>query len=382
MKNILLICISTIYLLSSCTNGKQEHGKGRQQSEENLMRRANYIEITRYKSGYRIDIACPWDNISSLGEFFLYPDSLPIPDELSDKTVIRTPVKSVVAYSSTQWSVFLQLGEINRVKGILESNYTKNKEIKRLVNEGDIKDVGIETQIDTEKIIVLQPDIILYTPYSNTKGDDLGDISGAVMFPFADYLENHPLGRAEWLKVIGYLTCRERDTDEWFNNIEKKYDSIRQICDNVKHRPTVFSDLPFEGQWYIPGGKSYIAQIFNDAGADYIWKDNNNTASQPIDAETVLLKAGNADYWRIMNSTNTDYSYELLSKENELFTYFKSFKDRNVIVCDIQRSAYFEKSQYEPDILLKDFVKIFHPELISEDYQSKYYYLLTNTGKK
>ena len=125
-----------------------------------------------------------------------------------------------------------------------------------------------------------------------------------------------------------------------------------------------------------------LAQIFNDAGADYIWKDNNNTASQPIDAETVLLKAGNADYWRIMNSTNAEYSYELLSKENELFTYFKSFKDRNVIVCDIQKSAYFEKSQYEPDILLKDFVKIFHPELISEDYQPKYFYLLTNAGKR
>ena len=382
MKRILLICISTICLLSSCTNGGQDDGKGRQQSEENLMRRANYIEITRYKSGYRLDIPCPWDNQSSLGEFFLYPDSLPIPEELSNKTVIRTPVQSVIAYSSTQWSVFLQLGEINRVKGILESNYTKNKEIKRLVNEGDIKDVGIETQIDTEKVILLQPDIILYTPYSNTKGEELSDLSGAVMFPFADYLENHPLGRAEWLRVIGFLTCRERDTDEWFDNIEKRYDSIRQICDNVTHRPTVFSDLPFEGQWYIPGGKSYIAQIFNDAGADYIWKDNNNTASQPIDAETVLLKAGNADYWRIMNSTNAEYSYELLSKENELFTYFKSFKDRNVIVCDIQKSAYFEKSQYEPDILLKDFVKIFHPELISEDYQPKYFYLLTNAGKR
>lgn len=382
MKRILLICISTICLLSSCTNGGKDDGKGRQQSEENLMRRANYIEITRYKSGYRLDITCPWDNLSSLGEFFLYPDSLPIPEELSNKTVIRTPVQSVIAYSSTQWSVFLQLGEINRVKGILESNYTKNKEIKRLVNEGDIKDVGIETQIDTEKVILLQPDIILYTPYSNTKGEELSDLSGAVMFPFADYLENHPLGRAEWLKVIGFLTCRERDTDEWFDNIEKRYDSIRQICDNVTYRPTVFSDLPFEGQWYIPGGKSYIAQIFNDAGADYIWKDNNNTASQPIDAETVMLKAGNADYWRIMNSTNAEYSYELLSKENEMFTYFKSFKDRNVIVCDIQKSAYFEKSQYEPDILLKDFVKIFHPELISEDYQPKYFYLLTNAGKR
>ncbi|MGN0033349.1 MAG: ABC transporter substrate-binding protein [Candidatus Limimorpha sp.] len=381
MKKYLLVCISIICMFSSCICGEQDGKDPLQREDKNLMRHANNIEITHYKSGYRIEVVCPWDNIKSLGEFYLYPDSLQIPDDLSDKTVIRTPVKSVVAYSSTQWSVFLKLNEIQRVKGILESNYTKNKEIKRLINEGKIEDVGIETQINTEKIILLQPDIILYTPYSNVRKDDLGELCGAVMFPFADYLENHPLGRAEWLRVIGYLTGREEDTDEWFNDIERRYTEIKNICDSVTQRPTIFSDLPFEGQWYIPGGKSYIAQIFSDAGADYIWKDNNSTASQPIDAETVLLKAGKAEYWRVMNSADNPCSYELLAKENELFTFFESFKNRNIIICDIQKSAYFEKSQYEPDILLKDFVSILHPELIGDDYEPTYYYKLTNSGE-
>ena len=313
-----------------------------------------------------------------IGEFYLYPDSLPLPQELENLSVIRTPVKSAITYSSTQWSVFLELGEISRVKGILESGYTNNKEIKRLIAEKKIEDVGIETSLNTEIAIYIQPDVILYTPYSTVPKSSIGELTGAVMFPFADYLENHPLGRAEWLKVIGYLTCREKDTEKWFNDIVTRYDSLKSLCENVDFRPTVFSDLPFEGQWYLPGGMSYIAQIFHDAGADYVWKDNNSTASLPVDAETVLAKARDADFWRIMNSTNSHYSYERLAIENELYTFFKAYKDRNILVCDIRESGYFEKSEYEPDLLLKDFVFAFHPEMVENDYQPKYFYKMTN----
>lgn len=377
MKNLLFICLSISCILFSCGGPSNKDQNATLAKSENLMEYTSYIDITNYKSGYYINVSCPW-NAKSLGEFYLYPDTLQLPDELETKSVIRTPVKNVIAYSSTQWSVFLELGEISRVKGILESNYTDNPEIKRLLAEKKIEDVGIETSLKTEIAINLHPDVILYTPYSTVPKTEIGDLTGAVMFPFADYLENHPLGRAEWLKLIGYLTCREKDTDQWFNDIVTRYDSLKYICQNVENRPTVFSDLPFEGQWYLPGGASYIAQIFHDAGADYIWKDNNSTASLPVDAETVLSKARDADFWRIMNSTNTEYSYNRLAVENELYTYFKAYQNRNILVCDIRRSGYFEKSEYEPDLLLKDFVFAFHPELVETDYQPHYFYKLTN----
>ena len=377
MRKLLFICLSITCVLFSCTDNSDNKKNEACVGDDNLMQYTSYIDIKNYKSGYYVNVSCPW-NDKSLGEFYLYPDSLELPNELDSRTVIRTPVKNVIAYSSTQWSVFLELGEIERVKGILESDYTDNIEIKRLLAEKKIKDVGIETSLKTETAISLRPDVILYTPYSTVPKTEIGELTGAVMFPFADYLENHPLGRAEWLKLIGYLTCREKDTDQWFNDIVTRYDSLKNICQNVENRPTVFSDLPFEGQWYLPGGASYIAQIFHDAGADYIWKDNESTASLPVSAETVLAKAINADFWRIMNSTNTKYSYERLAVENELYTYFKAYKNRDILVCDIRRSGYFEKSEYEPDLLLKDFVFAFHPELIENDYQPKYFYKLTD----
>ena len=340
------------------------------------MQYASYINVTKYNSGYYINITNPW-NEKSLGEYYLYPDTIQVPEELAGKTVIRTPVKRSVTYSSTQWSVFLELGEMDRVKGILETEYTDNPEVKRLLAEGKVQDVGNETNLKTEIVINMHPDIILYTPYSTVPKTEIGQLTGAVMFPFADYLENHPLGRAEWLKVIGYLTCREQDTDEWFNGIVSRYNSMKSIYENIENRPTVFSDLPFEGQWYLPGGNSYIAQIFHDAGADYIWKDNTSTASLPVDAETVLSKARDADFWRVMNSTGHNITYASLAAENELFTYFKAYQNRNILVCDIRQSGYFEKSEYEPDILLKDMVFAFHPEMMSnEDYCPKYFYRL------
>ena len=378
MKKLVLFCLSITYVLFSCTDNPQNAKINSSLNNDNLMEYTSYIDVTNYKSGYYVNVSCPW-NDKSLGEFYLYPDTLELPNELENKIVIRTPVKSVIAYSSTQWSVFLELDEIERVKGILESDYTDNVVIKRLLAEKKIEDVGIETSLKTEIAINLHPDVILYTPYSTVPKTEIGDLTGAVMFPFADYLENHPLGRAEWLKLRGYLTCREKDTDKWFNDIVTRYESLKNICQNVEKRPTVFSDLPFEGQWYLPGGASYIAQIFHDAGADYIWKDNNSTASLPVDAETVLSKARDADFWRIMNSTNTKYSYERLAVENELYTYFKAYKNRNILVCDIRESGYFEKSEYEPDILLKDFVYAFHPEMLeNEDYIPKYFYRLKN----
>ena len=200
-----------------------------------------------------------------------------------------------------------------------------------------------------------------------------------MVFPFADYMENTPLGRAEWIRVIGMLTGCEGKADAWFDDIERRYNALSTLCAHVEHRPTVFSDLAFNGQWYVAGGRSYIAKLFADAGADYIWKDNPSTASVPMDAESILAKAQKADFWRVINSNPFPMTYELLAKESPVYPLFDAFKKRQIIVCDILSTGYFEQSQCEPDLLLADFIYFFHPELLTgewEGYQPKYYHLV------
>ncbi len=375
MRNLYFVFLSFILLLSSCSNNNTEQSVNEKVDNNNLMYYSKLIHLEKYKEGYVVDIKNPWLKDTLLGHFYIYPDSLELPENLENKTVIRTPVKSAVTYSSTQWSVFLKLNEISRVKGILESNYTNNKTIKQLVADGKITDVGSEINIDIEKIIHLQPDIILYTPYPNSYENVLS-LTNAIAFPFADYLENDPLGRAEWLKIIAVIVGKEDVAEQWFNGIVERYNSLKNKCLDINDRPEVFSDLPFEGQWYVPGGNSYIATLFNDAGANYVWKDNQSSGSVPIDFESVLVKAAHADFWRVMNSTNTPFTYDKLLAENELYKLFDAFNKKQLIVCNIKETEYFEHSQYQPDILLKDFIYHFHPEMIEKDYEPVYYKLL------
>lgn len=371
----ILILFSIIYIFISCNNvSNKRTGESDVNDSANLVRYAENFKIYPCHSGYKLVINDL--NPSKTNVFYVFNKEDKIPEEIVDEQIIRTPVESVIAFSSTQWSVFQKLGEFNKVKGVLESNYSRNEELLRLVSEGKIKDVGTSTSVNTEKVIHLQADLILFTPYPTVDYSHLKELCNSMMVPFPDYLESHPLGRAEWMKVVGLLCGKEKETTEWFDNVEERYNKLSAICLQENDRPSVFSDLPFENQWYVPGGDSYIAKIFSDAGGDYIWKDNKSKGSLHIDAESVLLKAQNADYWRVINSYDTPFTYEDLAKENDLYPLFKAFKEKQLLVCNVRKCGYFEQSQYEPDILLADFIFHFHPELLTdewENYSPKYF---------
>ena len=369
-----MLLIVLLFSASSCRFSNQV--KEEKVEVDNLMRYARNVVVSEQEYGYLMEVICPWDTTLSLGKFALVKDTTKaIGKEL---TQVRVPVQSVVSFSATQWAVFLRLGEIDRIKGILEGRFVTDSTMRSLLAQEKVYDIGTEAAADIERMIQIQPDILLYSPYFDGNQGGL-NITGAVLFPFADYMENTPLGRAEWIRVIGMLTGCEGKADAWFEDIERRYNALSTLCADVEHRPTVFSDLAFNGQWYVAGGRSYIAKLFADAGADYIWKDNPSTASVPMDAESILAKAQHADYWRVINSNPYPMTYESLGKESPVYPLFDAFKNHRIIVCDILSTGYFEQSQCEPDLLLADFIHFFHPELLTgewEGYQPKYYHLI------
>ena len=371
-----LLLLSILVAMVACVPKGKTDVKEIEQGN-NLMRHARNISVYEKDYGYRIEVLCPWDTTLSLGSFAFVKDTAKTVD-LDVKGVLRVPVKSVISFSATQWAVFLRLGEIDRVKGILEGRFVTDTTMRELLAQQMVYDIGTEAAADIERMIQLQPDVLLYSPYFDGNQGGL-NVTGAVLFPFADYMENTPLGRAEWIRIIGMLSGCEDKADAWFDDIEARYDALSGLCADVEHRPTVFSDLAFNGQWYVAGGQSYIAKLFADAGADYIWKDNPSTASVPMDAESILAKAQHADFWRVMNSNPFPMTYAFLGKESPVYPLFDAFKNHQIIVCDLQTTGYFEQSQCEPDLLLADFIYFFHPELLTgewEGYQPKYYHLV------
>lgn len=189
------------------------------------------------------------------------------------------------------------------------------------------------------------------------------------------YKELDPLGQAEWIKFIGMFIGKEKEAAEIFAGIESRYNELKEKAAKVESRPTVTSGEMHYGNWHAVGGKNYLAQIFRDAGAYYVINDDE-TSGEDLEFEKMYALSANADYWRILNSYQGDFSYEALKASEPRNEMFKAFKEKKVIYCNMKQTPYYEIAPVKPDVLLKDFVAIFHPELVEQDYQPTFYRLL------
>ena len=198
---------------------------------------------------------------------------------------------------------------------------------------------------------------------------------GIPLMPHLGYKENSPLGQTEWIRLIGLLLGREAEANALFQSIETEYNDLKQLATGVEKRPTVFSGEMRGGNWYAVGGRNFLAQLFRDAGADYFLKDDPNTGGVTLDFETIYRAAAETDYWRILNSYDGRFGYDALKAEDERYADFKAFKNKGVIYCNLKHTPYYEEAPMYPNLLLKDFIKVFHPQLLP-DYTPKFYHLL------
>ena len=291
-------------------------------------------------------------------------------------TKIRVPITNTICMTALQLSNFTILDAHDVVKGLTGTKNLFNKDILARVKDGRIVKIGMEGNFDTEMVLAANPQVIFISP-SKRGGYDAIKETGITLVPHLGYQELDPLGQAEWMKFIGMFIGKEREANEVFAGIEGRYQQLKSQTSNLKpeNRPTVTSGEMHYGNWHAVGGKNYLAQIFRDAGADYVINDEE-TSGENLEFEKMYALAANADYWRILNSFPGEFSYEALKAAEPRNELFKAFKERKVIYCNMKQQPYYEISPVQPDVLLKDFVAIFHPELVEPDYKPKYYKLL------
>ena len=290
------------------------------------------------------------------------------------KGEIKVPLDSVAVFSSTQLNALRMLGVLDKVTGISEARFISNPVVKKALSAGRMTELSAGGHYFIERILEQKPQAIFFSPFQGNLHLPR-TLSTLTAIPYLDYTEKSPLGRAEWIKFSALFFGKEKEADSIFRGIEKQYLSLKKLTDTRSKRPTVFSDKFFSGQWFVAGGRSYIARIFHDAGANYLWRNDTHIASFPLNFETVFEKAQNADYWRIVGTFGSQPSYREIADENELYTHFKAFKEHHIIYCDPKKTAYFERSAMEPQWVLADFIKAFHPKLLP-DYQPVFYRVL------
>lgn len=292
----------------------------------------------------------------------------------ADYTVIETPVKHVICMTSLQLSNFIKLEELDAVVGITSTRHLFNKKINDRLKDGSIHKIGIEGNFDNEVIMSVNPDLILISPFKRGGYDALKEV-GIPLMPHLGYKEMTPLGQAEWIKFVGLLLGKEEKANEQFAAIKKRYNELKELTGRVTKRPVVFSGELRGGNWYAVGGRSFLAQLFKDAGADYFLKDDEQSGGVTLDFETVYSQAAGADYWRIVNSYQGEFSYNTLKEEDARYVDFKAYKEKGVIYCNMREKPFYESMPTEPEVVLADLIQIFHPQLLS-GHQPGYYELL------
>ena len=301
----------------------------------------------------------------------VHSDDVAVPEGY---TKVRVPITNTICMTSLQLSNFTILDAHDVVKGLTGTKNLFNEDILARVKDGRIVKIGMEGNFDTEMVLAANPQVIFISP-SKRGGYDAIKETGITLVPHLGYQELDPLGQAEWIKFIGMFIGKEREANEVFAGIESRYNELKEKTSKVSTRPTVTCGEMHYGNWHAVGGKNYLAQIFRDAGADYVINDEE-TSGENLEFEKMYALAANADYWRILNSFPGEFSYEALKASEPRNELFKAFKERKVIYCNMKQQPYYEISPVQPDVLLKDFVAIFHPELVEPDYKPKYYRLL------
>ena len=287
---------------------------------------------------------------------------------------VKVPIERTICMTSLQLSNFTILDAHDVVKGITGTKNLFNEDIKARVKDGRIVKIGMEGEFDPEVVMAANPDVIFISPSKRGGYDAIKEI-GITLVPHLGYKELDPLGQAEWIKFIGMFIGKEKEAAEIFAGIESRYNELKEKAAKVEQRPTVTSGEMHYGNWHAVGGKNYLAQIFRDAGADYVINDDE-TSGEDLEFEKMYALSANADYWRILNSYQGDFSYEALKASEPRNEMFKAFKEKKVIYCNMKQTPYYEIAPVKPDVLLKDFVAIFHPELVEKDYQPTFYRLL------
>lgn len=374
MKNIALLLSCILITLSACNPNKKTSAGTSTANDTTAVKYAKGFKVSNHSNYRLVDITDPSGESDIIYKYALLERGTTSKEIPSDYEIIETPVRSVICMTTLQMSNFIKLNATDRIVGMTSTRFLFNEQLKKQLEENTTKRIGIEGEFDTEIIMALNPDIILVSPFKRGGYEAIRNLD-IPLISFLGYKESSPLGQAEWIKFTAMLLGIKEQANEQFEEIEKRYLELKALAESVSDQPTILSGELHSGNWYVVGGNSYLAQLFRDAGASYFMKNDDESGGFYVDFETVYSQGANTDYWRIVNSYNGAFNYDALKQSDARYADFKAFKDKKVIYCNLRETPFYENTPVEPEVVLADLIKIFHPTLLPE-HTPVYYDLL------
>ena len=342
--------------------------------------------FTIYASGFRVQklgsltlvtVTDPWQQSKNMiFRYVLAPEAEQVPDSLKNIPFIKTPINRAIALSTTHVAMIDQLESSESIVGLSGADFIYSPTIRSRLESGEIKDVGYGQGLDFEAIVRLNPDVVfLYGVEGNvmTTLEKLRDLEIPAVF-CGEYLETHPLGKAEWIRFFSLFYNKEEQSAYFFNQIDSAYNALSLIASKVHSKPQVLNGLPWKDTWYMAGGKSFAAKLMEDASGDYLWRDSPSTQALPLDLESVYIRAVNADVW--INPGAAGSLADILQLDERLgeldVLKMGQVFNNNARVSAGGGNDYWESGTVRPDLVLADLIQVFHPDLLT-DHSFVYY---------
>jgi len=368
LKQYLIPFLLLILVFTSCKKEKENNKNTNQnKSSYSLIKYAKGFDIQVFDTYKKLIIKTPYPGAKNQQEFILVTANISDNSIKTNVDKLNIPLKKVVTTSSTHIPMLELIGVENTLIGFPNTSYITSSKTNLLVQKGLINDIGNDQSFNIEILISLQPDAVIgFTMGNTSKMYNTIRKNGIPVIFNGDWLEETPLGRAEWIKFFGALYDKDALADSIFKSIETKYLQAKEIAKSAKNIPTILTGILYKDKWNLPAGDSFAAQLFKDANTNYLWSNSKGQGSLVLSFEAVIEKAQKANFWI---GSGFFANINELANANNHYTEFEPFKKREIYTYSKKRGVnggviYFELAPVQPHIVLQDLIKVTHPELL------------------
>lgn len=355
-------------LFSTCHNKPEVLSSRR----EIPLQYATLLQLTAVDSFTIATIRDPHDTTKILQRYCLLEKDITPPKALPKATtIIRIPLQRAAVFSSVHLALLQELHAIRQVIGVCDTQFIIDQNLQALIQHRRLTNYGGSLRPDLELLVATRADALLVSSLVDVDRPELRK-TGIPIIECADYLETSALGRAEWIKFFGLLFGQRQAADSIFQQVEGRYQSLTRQVRTLRQRPSLLVETKQGGVWYVPGGKSTMGEIYQAAGANYLFSYLNQSGSVALSFETIYKKALNADFWLIKYGDTTSLSYQRLKASYTHYSAFKAFRQHNIYACNTLQKSFYEETPFHPERLLEDLITLFHPQLLP-DHRLRYF---------
>lgn len=364
-------CVNFLILLLLITiSCKKETVKTHQKkTQKSTIKYAKGFDIIQENGVQKLVIKAAYQNVKEVFTYIL-KNKKNVNTTTFKQQVLTVPIHRMVVTSTTHIPMVELLNNENSIVGFPHSKYISSEKTRRLVDDGSITEIGKENALNTEILLDLQPELIVgYSIAAADKSLSTLKKAGIPVIYNGDWLEETPLGRAEWIKFFGVLFDKENEADSIFKQIEQNYLTAKKIALKAAIKPTVLSGaIMSKDIWNLPAGESFVAQFLKDANLKYLWKNTKGKGSLSLSFESVFEKGKKADFWIAPGYFS---SKKQLLQSNNLYLKFDAFKNDKIYTPTLKKGKtggviYYELAPTRPDLVLKDIIKITHSNLLPD----------------